>query len=171
MVAVVNDETTKIPTSLIGAAGVHFVVSELSLRGLVALPTTRNTAGIDVLVSEPDGSAQAALQVKTSLRPRKWGGDFYWPTSSPEKCLKGPRSFYVFVRHLPSEGRFEAFLESGDEVARQVAQNRGDYEHRGSSVFHYWVLPSDPIKAEKCRDQWHNWRPPADCGERYDTTP
>ena len=33
-------------TGLIGIAGVHYVVSELSRRGLVALPTIRNTAGI-----------------------------------------------------------------------------------------------------------------------------
>ena len=52
-----NNKPTK---TLVGAAGVHFVVSELSLRGLVALPTIRNTAGIDILVSEPDGSGQAS---------------------------------------------------------------------------------------------------------------
>jgi hypothetical protein len=43
-------------TALIGAAGVHFVVSELSLRGLIALPTIRNTAGVDVLVTDKKGT-------------------------------------------------------------------------------------------------------------------
>ncbi len=38
-------------TILIGIAGVHHVVSELSRRGLVALPTTRNIAGYDVVVA------------------------------------------------------------------------------------------------------------------------
>ena len=38
--------------SLVGAAGVHAVVSELSLRGLIALPTIRNTAGVDVIVAQ-----------------------------------------------------------------------------------------------------------------------
>jgi hypothetical protein len=42
-------------TALIGAAGVHFVVSELSLRGLIALPTIRNTAGVDVVVTDKMG--------------------------------------------------------------------------------------------------------------------
>jgi hypothetical protein len=50
--------------ALIGAAGVHFVASELSLRGLIALPTIRNTAGI--VVVNKDGTWQANLQVKTS---------------------------------------------------------------------------------------------------------
>ena len=43
-------------TSLIGAAGVHHVVSELSLRGLIALPTIRNTAGVDVIVTNMNGN-------------------------------------------------------------------------------------------------------------------
>ena len=51
---------------LIGIAGVHYVVSELSRRGLIAMPTIRNTAGIDILVAKPNGSEQAVLQVKTA---------------------------------------------------------------------------------------------------------
>jgi hypothetical protein len=34
--------------ALVGVSGVHFVVGELSRRGWVALPTIRNTKGIDV---------------------------------------------------------------------------------------------------------------------------
>ena len=46
-------------TALIGAAGVHFVVSEVSLRGLIALPTIRNTANVDVIVTNKQGTWQA----------------------------------------------------------------------------------------------------------------
>jgi hypothetical protein len=63
----VENSSKKLPNDLIGVAGVHFVVYELTLRGLIALPTIRNTAGIDIIVSEPDDSGQANLQVKTSL--------------------------------------------------------------------------------------------------------
>jgi len=59
-------DVSRIDNALIGAAGVHFVVSELSLRGLIALPTTRNTVGIDVVVVSLDGSLHANLQVKAS---------------------------------------------------------------------------------------------------------
>jgi len=86
----------KIPNDLIGVAGVHFIVSKLTLRGLIALPTIRNTAGIDILVSELDGSTQANLQVKTSLKEVN-----FWPTSAPERCLNSPNSYYVFLRYLP----------------------------------------------------------------------
>ncbi len=148
-----NKKPTK---TLIGAAGVHFVVSELSLRGLVALPTIRNTAGIDILVSEPDGSEQANLQVKTASYRRN-----HWPTSGPERCLKGSRSFYVFVRYLPDEKRFEAFLESGSNVAKQVQENLLDYRKQGLKDFTYWELPSGAKEREKLRKKWKNWRPPS----------
>ena len=148
-----NKKPTK---TLIGAAGVHFVVSELSLRGLVALPTIRNTAGIDILVSEPDGSVHANLQVKT-----RSSEEDYWPTSRPERCLKGPRSFYVFVRYLPDEKRFEAFLESGSNVAKQVQENLQDDQKRGLKEFPYWGLPSAAKEIEKLRKKWKDWRPPS----------
>ena len=150
-----GNSNTKPTKSLIGVAGVHFVVSELSFRGLVALPTIRNTAGIDILVSEPDGSVQANLQIKT----RSSQAD-YWPTSQPEKCLKGPRSFYVFVQYLPDEERFEAFLESGNNVAKQVQENLLYDKERGVKEFPYWELPSEEEK-EKLRKKWRNWRPPS----------
>ena len=148
-----NKKPTK---TLIGAAGVHFVVSELSLRGLVALPTIRNTAGIDILVSEPDGSVHASLQVKTASMKRD-----YWPTSGPERCLKGGRSFYVFVRYLPDEKRFEAFLESGSNVAKQVQENLLDYRKQGLKDFTYWQLPSAAKEIEKLQKKWKDWRPPS----------
>ena len=146
----------KLPNDLIGVAGVHFVVSELTLRGLIALPTIRNTAGIDILVSEPDGSGQASIQVKTSLKKVD-----FWPTSRPEKCLTGPRSFYVFLRYLPEEKRFEAFLESGEEVVRQVRENLEDYKKRGRKEFTYWDLPYTESEIEELRRRWETWRPPA----------
>ena len=150
-----KNSNKKLPNDLIGVAGVHFVVSELTLRGLIALPTIRNTACIDILVSEPDGSGQASLQVKTSLKKVD-----FWPTSRPEKCLKGPRNFYVFLRYLPQEKRFEAFLEGGEEIAKQVKENLEDYKKRGRKEFTYWSLPSTDSDIMKLRERWETWRPP-----------
>jgi hypothetical protein len=141
--------------TLIGAAGVHFVVSELSFRGFIALPTIRNTAGIDILVSEPDGSRQANLQVKT--RSKK---SYYWPTSKPDKCLKGDFSFYVFVRYLHDEKKFEAFLESGSNVAKQVRGNLSEQRKLGKRDFPYWRLPDLEEDIEEFRNKWRDWRPP-----------
>lgn len=144
-----------LPNDLRGVAGVHFVVSELTLRGLIALPTIRNTAGIDILVSEPDGSGQASLQVKTSLKKVN-----FWPTSRHEKCLTDSHSFYIFLRYLPDEEKFEAFLENGDAVAKQVKRNQEDYKKRGLKEFTYWSLPSNDKAIKQLRKRWETWRPP-----------
>lgn len=53
-------------SQLTGVAGVHYVASRLSYRGLHAVPTTRNVAGPDLLVSTLDGSQAISIQVKTT---------------------------------------------------------------------------------------------------------
>lgn len=106
---------SKSDNALVGAAGVHFVVSELSLRGLIALPTIRNTAGVDVVVVSADGAWHANLQAKTSKNKVT-----FWPVGKRYEELCGKNNFYVFVRYLKKESRFEAFLESADRVAEEV---------------------------------------------------
>lgn len=101
--------------SLIGAAGVHHVASELSLRGLIALPTIRNTAGVDIVASDPAGTWFANIQVKTSRRKAP-----FWPVSRKFETWVGPNDYYVFLRWLRREGRFEVFCESAGQVAAQA---------------------------------------------------
>ena len=88
-------KSRKPDNALIGIAGVHFVVSELSLRGLVALPTIRNTAGIDVVVTCPDQDWHANLQVKTSKDKVA-----FWPIGDKFDAWNGACNYYVFVRDL-----------------------------------------------------------------------
>src|SRR5262249_17518242 len=84
---------TKNQKALVGSAGVHYVASELSRRGLVALTTTRNTQGFDVVVASPSGRRHANIEVKTSLQ--KVG---FWPVG--KQVMPGPRNFYVFLRYI-----------------------------------------------------------------------
>lgn len=58
----------RLPNDLVGIAGVHYVAFELSRRGLVVLPTTRNTRGYDMVAIRPDGSRQASIQVKAAQK-------------------------------------------------------------------------------------------------------
>jgi hypothetical protein len=58
-------------TALIGATGVHYVVSELSLRGMIALPTIHNTAGVDVVVTNAQlGPPARGWPLSSVLSPR-----------------------------------------------------------------------------------------------------
>jgi hypothetical protein len=106
--------------SLVGAAGVHAVVAELSLRGLIALPTIRNTAGIDVIVSNRIGTWHANLQVKTS-RSRV----SFWPIVEKYAEWVNPNNYYVFLRFHKKTGQFEIFIESSERVAEQKKQKKG----------------------------------------------
>jgi hypothetical protein len=124
-----KEKVTDFPTrdtSLIGAAGVHFVVSELSLRGLIALPTIRNTAGVDVVVTNKAGTWQTNLQVKSS-RSRV----SFWPVGKKYDDWVGTNNYYVFVRYDPNKKGLEAFLASSEDVARLVAQGREMEKQRG----------------------------------------
>lgn len=142
---------SQVSNSLIGIAGVHYVVSELSRRGLIAMPTIRNTAGIDVLVAEPDASAQAVLQVKTAGRVKiQEEGRQWWPVLAPNKCLISPNAFYVFVRYVKDKEKYEAFLESADAVVKQIEGEK----------FPCWGLPKSIGEQERLAKNWRDWRPP-----------
>jgi hypothetical protein len=144
----------RLSNELIGVAGVHFVAFKLSLRGLIVLPTIRNTAGIDLLVNDPRTGGQGALQVKASM---KWVD--FWPTSKPEKCLRGAQDGYVFLRFDADAESFDAFLVDAETVLAQVTANVQDHRDRGRREFPYFALPSSD--EQELRRAWLSWRPAA----------
>jgi hypothetical protein len=103
--------------ALIGIAGVHYVVAELSRRGMVALPTTRNTAAYDIVVVTADGDKHANIQVKASSKRVT-----FFPMPSPDKVRAGRRDFYVLVRWLDDVNQFEGFLLTGREAKQSVQE-------------------------------------------------
>jgi hypothetical protein len=131
--------------ALIGSAGVHHVASELSRRGLVALTTTRNTQGFDVVVASPNGRRHANIEVKTSLK--KVG---FWPVG--RRVLTGSRNFYVFLRYLDGERRFQGFLGPSREVKRQVQRWRSAKWTPSS------YLPDEPREQTRLARRWSTWR-------------
>jgi hypothetical protein len=100
-----------VPTSnaLIGIAGVHYVAAELSHRGMVALPTTRNTAAYIVVVTQA-GDKHANIQVKTSSTRVH-----FFPMPTAAKIRAGKCDYYVLVRWLEKTKQFEGFMPSGRE--------------------------------------------------------
>ncbi len=148
----VGSKKTEIPDypthdkSLIGAAGVHFVVSELSLRGLIALPTVRNTAGVDIVAVNKGGTWQANLQVKTSRSCVS-----FWPVGTRYADWCSPNNYYVFVRYSTKIRRLEAFLESSLAVAQNVAEMLEADKAKGTKA---WAPYYYPINVERVQAQW-----------------
>lgn len=142
-----------IDKSLIGAAGVHYVVSELSLRGLIALPTIKNTRGFDVIVTNREGTWHANLQVKTSSRKVP-----FWPVGKGFDKLRGKRNYYAFLRYLKKESRFEVFLESADRVADEVAKSEKEGKEQGFAEWApCWYLPKKEKKKERLLRNWNKF--------------
>ena len=134
-------------TSLVGAAGVHAVVSELSLRGLIALPTIRNTAGVDVIVANKAGTWHASIQVKTS-RSRVT----FWPIGKKFADWVGPNNFYVFLRFDKKLGQFEIFLESSGEVVKNCAAGVKEEKEKGLKQWAPCFYPRNGF--ERLKAQW-----------------
>ena len=63
----------KIPHLLTGISGEYFVAGELSRKGYIALLTLKSTAGVDILVSNPENAKTINIQVKTAWKEsREW---------------------------------------------------------------------------------------------------
>jgi len=143
-------KSEKTNNCLIGNSGVHWVVSELSLRELIALPTMRNTAGIDIVVTNQRGSWHANLQVKTSKKKVK-----FWPVGNRYKELKGKRNYYVFLRYLKDKSCFEAFLEVANKVVNQVDKENLKCRRQGYKKWSpCWYLPKDNKQQFCLAKQW-----------------
>lgn len=138
-------------TTLIGIAGVHYVVSELSRRGLIALPTIRNVAAHDIIVSTVDGKRHANIQVKTSQKRATF---FRMPPSN--KIRLGPSNYYVLVRWLPKENCYEGFMLTGRKARAEVRRGEKFQQKRILARTRKKIVPSIYVgrKAKRRADRW-----------------
>jgi len=157
-VIIVPDKMKKPPHALIGIAGVHFVVADLSRRGMVALPTVRNTAGYDIVVLNPEGTKHATIQVKTSLNRVS-----FFPMPPSSKINDHESAFYALVRWLKNEKRFECFFLTGDETKRAVEEGERFQDKRIAKGTRKKVFPSVYVgpkagdKIEVWKKRWIEW--------------
>lgn len=148
----------RLSNHLVGIAGVHHVVSELSRRGLVALPTVRNIAAYDLLAASVDGKRHANIQVKASLKRVN-----FFPMPPADRIRAGRHDRYVLVRWLEKEQRFEGFMLSGREARAEVnrdAKSQAERIKRGRRRKFFPALPVGPSaepRATKWRKRWELW--------------
>jgi hypothetical protein len=86
---------------MVSAAGVYFVAARLSAMDVHCALTIRNVPDVDILISNVEGSALAALQVKTatsaSRRPTKGPSRYEWDIGPKSARLNSPSLWFALV--------------------------------------------------------------------------
>jgi hypothetical protein len=82
-----------IPSILAGVTGEYLVAAELSRRGYIASISLRNTRGMDILVTNQEGTHSVTIQVKTSQKEKK-----SWLLSETSESFVPDNHYYVFVQ-------------------------------------------------------------------------
>jgi hypothetical protein len=144
--------------TLIGIAGVHHVVSELSRRGPVALPTIKNTAAYDIVALNEQGTKHANIQVKASSKRVA-----FFPMPPAEKVRTGRHDIYAFVQWLSREEHYECFLLTGRQAQSTVEEEIESQRVRmktGKRKVEFPCVAIGPKKAkaaERWRLAWLQW--------------
>jgi len=81
-------------TSTTGAAGEHYVMSQLLRRGLIAALAPAGVPNADIVVTDEIGDKLCAVQVKARLKP---GGDRGWHMSVKHEKINSLNIYYCFV--------------------------------------------------------------------------
>jgi hypothetical protein len=146
----------KLNPQLVGEAGVHYVISQLTMRGLIAVATSRNVKGPDVIVTNPDGTKFAAIQVKT----RRNTSDKFWNIGEKGLTWGGRNCWYAFVRINDNE--FEAMMAPAKEVQRFAKADVDEMARKGTTSFgagwgygvYFVKLMKDPNIERRARRLW-----------------
>jgi hypothetical protein len=172
-----EDKKDRRDNSFIGAAGVHYAAYKLTRKGMLALPTVRNTPGTDLIVTSRDGRHHANIQVKTSQYKRAK----FWIICSAKKFeereLKASENDYFLLLRprrdddakvfLDSDGinEFEGFMLTAKEANQELRAHLNYWKAQGkspnfslciwvdkSAKQEEWKLPTDSKAA--WRNRW-----------------
>jgi len=153
--------------SIKGAAGVHLVVAELSMRGYVAMPTTRNLKSVDIVAFNEEMNRFAFIQVKTTEKPksgwpvhtiRKEDG---WDQDARNALVRGEHFFYVFVL-LPEtagEGHPAYYVVPPAQVADEIVCSMKEWlgskpGRKAERQLCAWAYGERAPLKEQHRDKW-----------------
>ncbi len=129
-----------------GTRGVFLVAAELTAQGFIAVPTSRNAFGADLLVTDQGCLRAFSVQVKTNA-----GRSSFWLLNKHSKRLKSPSHIYVLVnlcegRDLPKP---EYYVVPSKVVAKSMCVQR----RPGSTWCSF-----DRSYAAKYKDKWGVFR-------------
>ncbi|MDM8567310.1 hypothetical protein QUF74_16885 [Candidatus Halobeggiatoa sp. HSG11] len=106
---------SKIEATQVGVAGEYLAAGELSLRGFVSSITLRNNRGIDIIVSNKDGTKSVSIQVKTNS-----DGKNKWILTKKSEEFYSDNHFFIFVALKGLLQRPEYRIVPSEIVAKQI---------------------------------------------------
>lgn len=101
-------------TSLLGAAGEYYVMSQLLMQGYIAALAPQGVPNADIVVTSKTGSHLCTIQVKT--RSGK-GSDGGWHMKQKHEKLTEARLFYCFVDFKNTEEKPDVYVLPSEVVA------------------------------------------------------
>jgi len=105
-----------------GVAGEHYVVAELTRRGMVATITGKNTADVDVLAVDPSTGKSIMIQVKETPSLKRNGGGFKFGAKVNKKQIE-TGVWYVFV----DLDDFSCYIIQANELFKITQKRWQDY--------------------------------------------
>lgn len=141
--------------TLTGAAGEHFVLYQLLLRGLKAGLAPSGAPDVDLLVVDDDAGVVRGIQVKT----RTVGRDGGWHMKVRHEALASPNLLYVFLDLEPEvpvsyvvPSRVVARVIRDSHAAWLARPGRGGRAHRSTDMRR--LLPRYPFPVPGVPDGW-----------------
>ncbi|SEH08023.1 hypothetical protein [Candidatus Venteria ishoeyi] len=112
----------KLESTLVGVAGEYLVAGELSLRGYIASITLRNSRGIDIIASNPDGSKSISIQVKTNSN-----GGSKWILNQKSETFYSDNHYYILVALKALGERSKYYIVPSKVVAKYVSTTHSEW--------------------------------------------
>lgn len=116
----------KLESVAVGVTGEYYVAGELSHRGYISSITLRNTRGIDIIVSNKEGTKSATIQVKSTQNNKKNS----WILTQKSEDFFSENHFYTFV-NLDKPGiRPKFFIVPSKVVAQCISTSHKNWLNR-----------------------------------------
>jgi len=116
-------QKTKLESVAVGVTCEYYVAGELSHRGYISSITLRNTRGIDIIVSNKEGTKSATIQVKSTQNNKKNS----WILTQKSEDFFSENHFYIFV-NLDEPGiRPKFFVVPSEVVAQYISTSHKNW--------------------------------------------
>ncbi|MCR4293313.1 MAG: hypothetical protein NUV76_10605 [Candidatus Kuenenia sp.] len=112
----------KLESTLVGVAGEYLVAGELSLRGYIASITLRNSRGIDIIASNPDGTKSVSIQVKTNSK-----GEDKWVLNQKSEIFYSENHYYILVALKAIGERPKYYIVPSKIIAEYITTTHNEW--------------------------------------------